>query len=295
MEGLLHFLLIHHIQQLDVRMVFQTFQVFPDLFLHDLIIRILQFNVAGQAVGMGKAVAVDDLSVLAADESGLGQQDIHVDDIFDVRLAVVAHDDDVGILQIAIASHAFHQHTEFLVVLTQLLLGVFMVDTVLVTDAVQIAHLDQHDVRLAEVPDQVRSDGHGQQVQGTVPAFYISSIFPVIGVEKILRGVAVFQILQRIVAIVMIGNDHRPVIGVVSTGGNRPAQRTGRQAMLTGIVQQRRIVYFALVAEPGVVLFTVQQAFIGNDAVSVNIGTRKDGSMTAVCQRRMHRQKMADI
>ena len=101
----------------------------------------------------------------------IAEEQVHVDRAADIGLSMVAEDHERRLIEFAVTANRFDDHGEFLVVFFQLRFNEIVINSVLVPNRVQIAHFNEHQVRLAKVAKDIRRQRHGKQVEAPVPSF----------------------------------------------------------------------------------------------------------------------------
>ena len=217
-----------------------------------------------------------------------------MDNIPDIRLAVVTQNDQIGVLQRALAPQRFHNGAELLIMLAQLCRHLFVPDTVLVTGAVQIAHLDQHDIRLFIVLQNIQCHGHGQQIQTAIRSLDVAAVLIEIAIHEIFGG-HILQIGIGIPAGIVVGHNHGHIHGVICAAGHRPGDGTGGKTVFSCPVQQCGHLHIGLFAVPWLIPVTAPpDFFIVVHTMPVHIAAGDDRCMAAVGQRRPHRLNLTD-
>ena len=147
----------------------------------------LQLDPAGHAGGEAVGVIICQFILLIdTDQAFLFEQQVHVHIMLDILMAVVAEDHKVRIFKITVAADAFFQNGKFLIMLAQLFFHLRPVYTVIMPFAVQIAHLDVHQIRLAVIPDNIGRKCHRKEIQTAVFPLDIASVLPEIAVQQFL-------------------------------------------------------------------------------------------------------------
>ena len=244
---------------------------------------------------MADGVERGDLSVrIDGQKAETAEVDVHQEGIADIGLAVVAEDDEIRLVQRALAAQAFQNSAELLIVHAQLRLGLLTFHAVGVPGGVEVAQLDEHDVRLRAVLQDVERQRHGEQVKAAGRPHQVAAVFIEVTVHQVCSG-RVLQPFLRLVALIAVWNDHRHIHGIVRAAGNGPAQRAGRQAVLAGDVQQRFAADIGLHAVPRrVKMAAAGHFFIVDDPVPPGVGAGQDRGMAGVGQGREHRLDLFD-
>ena len=215
-----------------------------------------------------------------------------------VSLPVVAHDDEVRPLKVAIAADALHEHAQLRVMLAQLLAGRFTLHAELVAHGVQIAHLHEHHIRLPIIADDFRRNRVGKRIQASVDEVVVAaeqvSVAPEVAVKRILRGYALVE-LAGIVPLVVHWHTHGQVDVHVCAGGNGPVHQAGAVAMLLRNFGEELLFHQrpARVPRPGI--DTGLHHLVVRDAVLVGIAARHDGRMAGIGEGRIDGKDLAHL
>ena len=244
------------------------------------------------AIGVPRAEGSVGVECLQA---RLLQHAVEVEYALNVRLAMVAHDDEVGMRKVAVAADGLHEYAQFAVVLFQLLAGEVRVHAEAVADAVQIAHLHEHHVRLMIVADDVRGDGIGEHIETAVdglvePAQQVS-VLPEIAVEQFGGGNALV-VLPGIVAMVAHGHDHGKVEIHIRAGADRPVDQAGGVARLFGVLGEELLFHHLALCVPGHGMHARLHHLVVGDAVAVGIAAGHDGDVAGIGERGVDRQHL---
>ena len=285
-EARLGFLPREHIPQAVASLVPQAAQQPVHPVIQRLIRTLAQLNPCAGPGGMAEGVIVAQGTIgIQGEQAVLLQHTVEVQGILHIRLPVVAHDNEVGMLKIAIPADGLHQHAQLHVVAAQLILGLLAAHAHGVAHGVQVAHLDKHDVRLAVVADDVRGHRIGKGVKAAVEhgrhAAEQVAVLPEIAVDDLGRTVAVEK-LAGIIAMVVHGHAHGQVDIHIRPGGNRPVQQAGGIARILRILREELLFHHAALAEPRHGIHSRLNHFIMGNAVLVRVAARHDGHMAGI-------------
>ena len=79
-------------------------------------------------------------------EAMIAEEQVHVDRAADIGLSMVAEDHERRLIEFAVTANRFDDHGEFLVVFSELRFDEIVIDSVLMPNRIQIAHLNEHQV-----------------------------------------------------------------------------------------------------------------------------------------------------
>ena len=285
-EARLGFLPREHISQAIASLIPQVAQQPVHPVIQILIRALAQLNPRAGPGGMAEGVIVAQGTVgVQGQQAVLLQHAVEVQGILHIRLPMVAHDDEVGMLKIAIPADGLHQHAQLHVVAAQLILGLLAAHAHGVAHGVQVAHLDKHHIRLAIVADDVRGHRVGESVEASMEhgrhAAEQVAVLPEIAVDDLGRTVAVEK-LAGIIAMVVHGHAHGQVDVHIRPGGNRPVQQAGGIARVLRILGEELLLHHAALAEPRHGVHPGFNHFIVGNAVLVRVAPCHDGHMAGI-------------
>ncbi len=179
--------------------------------------------------------------------------------------------------------------------LAQLIGHFWMVHAICMAGGVQVAHFDQHDIRLIVIFQNIQRQRHGQQIQASVGAHDITAVLVKVALHQVAGG-GVFQPGFGFPAFIGIGNDHGHVHVIRGGARNRPGKRAGGQALFSGYIQQSGNLYILFHVEPRFGKISAAANFlIVKNAMPVGITTGQDGGMTGIRQGRPDRFNVFNI